>query len=225
MYPQGTHPPKFVDIGCGNGLLVHILLEEGYDGWGFDARSRKSWSTWSKKAQANLKELVMIPSFSQKNGHCQNNGHSQNVEHLQREGIHNGVFPKATFIISNHSDELTPWTPILAAVSQSPFIIIPCCSHALSGARFRAAPPKGLGGASAYASLVAWVSDLSAECGWEVEKDMLRIPSTRNVALIGRRRIHSYESGDIKAIIAKNGGCEGWEESALKLVNSVARGH
>ncbi len=47
--------PGFVDIGCGNGLLVYILLEEGYNGWGFDARKRKSWTTYSQKAQNNLK--------------------------------------------------------------------------------------------------------------------------------------------------------------------------
>ncbi|CRK47407.1 hypothetical protein BN1723_020277, partial [Verticillium longisporum] len=40
--------PGFVDIGCGNGLLVHILLLEGYAGWGFDARERKSWATYGK---------------------------------------------------------------------------------------------------------------------------------------------------------------------------------
>src|SRR5262249_24439175 len=30
--------PGFVDIGCGNSVLVYILLQEGYRGWGFDAR-------------------------------------------------------------------------------------------------------------------------------------------------------------------------------------------
>lgn len=210
---MGTEPPNFVDIGCGNGLLVHILLEEGYVGWGFDARRRKSWSSWSEKAQNNMKELVLMPSYSQSNGH------------VHGDGFHDGIFPKGTFIISNHADELTGHTPILATISESPFMMIPCCSHALSGKRFRAAPPKGLAGASAYASLVAWVSDLAAECGWDVEKDMLRIPSTRNVALIGRRRTKSYENIDIEALIATNGGCAGWEENALKLVKSNARGH
>ncbi len=33
--------PGFVDIGCGNGVLVDVLMREGYRGWGFDAR--KKW--------------------------------------------------------------------------------------------------------------------------------------------------------------------------------------
>jgi len=213
MY-RDTSFPGFVDIGCGNGLLVHILLEEGYSGWGFDARRRKSWSSWSKNAQANLKELVLIPSVIQVNTGTAD------------VGIHDGKFPKGTFIVSNHADELTPWTPILATLSESPFMMIPCCSHSLSGARFRAAPPKGASGiTSAYASLVAWVSKLATECGWEVEKEMLRIPSTRNVALIGRRRTNLYADVNPQDLIEQNGGSEGWEENALKLVKNATRGH
>jgi hypothetical protein len=53
-------------------------------------------------------------------------------------GYHNGFFPPKTFLISNHADELTPWTPLLASISNSPFLAIPCCSHNLSGERFRA---------------------------------------------------------------------------------------
>ena len=66
IYPEESDFPGFVDIGCGNGLLVNILLEEGYPGWGFDARRRKSWSTYSSKAQERLKELVLIPNSVRK---------------------------------------------------------------------------------------------------------------------------------------------------------------
>ena len=37
--------PGFVDIGCGNGVLVDVLIREGFMGWGFDARRRKTWDT------------------------------------------------------------------------------------------------------------------------------------------------------------------------------------
>ncbi|KAH7409333.1 uracil-O(2)--methyltransferase [Cadophora sp. MPI-SDFR-AT-0126] len=206
--------PGFVDIGCGNGLLVHILLEEGYSGWGFDARRRRSWQSWSPRAQENLKELVLIPSII---------GISAN-EDAQASGTHNGIFPKGTFIVSNHADELTPWTPLLANISECPFMMIPCCSHSLSGSRFRAPPPKD-GSSSAYASLVAWVSRLAKYCGWDVEKEMLRIPSTRNTALIGRRRAIPFEDVDVHDLVLENGGAAGWEENALKLVKGSTRGH
>lgn len=38
-----TRKPSFVDMGCGNGLLVHILCEEGFSGFGVDVRKRKIW--------------------------------------------------------------------------------------------------------------------------------------------------------------------------------------
>ncbi|TVY84441.1 tRNA (uracil-O(2)-)-methyltransferase [Lachnellula suecica] len=238
MYKEKPFP-GFVDIGCGNGLLVHILLEEGYSGWGFDARKRKSWSTWSQKAQDNLRDLVLIPSIIQT---CRSQSPAksnpperdttQRSEETKEEtqkmevGIHNGVFPDGTFIISNHADELTPWTPILATISSSPFIMIPCCSHALSGSRFRAPPPKNASAStSAFASLVVWVSKIAEDCGWEVEKEMLRIPSTRNTALIGRRRQVGDNEVDILELIQRYGGAEGWEENSMKLVKGTTRGH
>ncbi|KAI6713183.1 hypothetical protein JHW43_004268 [Diplocarpon mali] len=238
--------PGFVDIGCGNGLLVHILLEEGYSGWGFDARRRKSWSSWSSKTQESLKELILIPSIihtvqnsttrmtKTENGITLDTTSTTGDESrltctLQETQItktHDGIFPKGTFIISNHADELTPWTPILANISKSPFMMIPCCSHALSGSRFRALPPKDPGAStSTYASLVAWVANLARECGWEVEKEMLRIPSTRNVALIGRRRTISFDSIDVRDLVRNHGGATGWESNAMNLVKGAVKGH
>lgn len=203
--------PGFVDIGCGNGLLVHILLEEGYKGWGFDARRRKSWATYSQRSQDNLHEQVLIPSILQTQ-----TGSSD-------ASIHNGIFPKGTFIISNHADELTPWTPILGNLSESPFMMIPCCSHCFTGARFRAPPPTPT--SSAYASLVAWVANIAKECGWVIETEMLRIPSTRNTALIGRNRKTPFDSVDVEELVAKYGGAAEWEVNALKLVKGKTRGH
>ncbi|CZT51192.1 related to tRNA (uracil-O(2)-)-methyltransferase [Rhynchosporium secalis] len=243
MYKRNEFP-GFVDIGCGNGLLVHILVEEGYSGWGFDARKRKSWPAWSTKAQENLKEMVLIPSIIQKipSGSSLDDSHSTEVfvsssdprlpikdltvsTDSQTHGIHDGIFPKGTFIISNHADELTPWTPLLANISECPFMIVPCCSHALSGSRFRAPAPKDGSSNSAYASLVTWVSKLAKDCGWEVEKEMLRIPSTRNTALIGRRRLVPFDDVNVSELVNANGGAAGWEENALKLLKSSARGH
>ncbi|KAI1245712.1 hypothetical protein MGN70_012605 [Eutypa lata] len=216
--------PGFVDIGCGNGLLVHILREEGYDGWGFDARQRKSWDNYNTnigvfKEDMSLRQHVLLPSVIQ----------TENIDLEASENskmIHHGLFPKGTFIISNHADELTPWTPILAAVSECPFIMIPCCSHDLSGARFRAPASKAKGKSpSAYSSLVEWVTDIARDCGWELEKEMLRIPSTRNTGLVGRKRIADYSSVDIQDIIAKYGGTEGYVDNVMKLVNISPRGH
>ncbi|KAJ4994366.1 hypothetical protein SVAN01_00195 [Stagonosporopsis vannaccii] len=182
--------PGFVDIGCGNGLLVYILNEEGWKGWGFDARRRKTWETFPTECQEKLNEMLLIPEILK-----------TNPEEEDEPGppSHNGVFPHGTFIVSNHADELTPWTPLLASLSSSPFIAIPCCSHDFGGTRFRApavkkyipddGQPKGKKNAqpSAYASLCSWTSSLTESMGYVVEKEHLRIPSTRNIAVVGRK--------------------------------------
>jgi len=226
MYGQGPFP-GFVDIGCGNGLLVHVLIKEGFAGWGFDARSRKSWATYNTKAQTpageqdTLRELVLLPPPVSRDGLA---GHFS--DGFSEERTHDGRFPKGTFIISNHADELTPWTPILAAISECPFIAIPCCSHDLAGKRYRAPPPKDkTKGDSAYASLVAWVSDIAGDCGWEAEQEMLRIPSTRNTALVGRKRSQETSPSDIQAIVDRYGGTAGYLESVIKLVASATSGN
>ncbi|POS82257.1 hypothetical protein EPUL_006284 [Erysiphe pulchra] len=242
--------PGFVDIGCGNGLLVHILREEGYTGWGFDARYRKSWSTYSKSDQENLKEMVLIPFLiestatpvskakdtvkieaSSSNYPCSLEciedskiSELSSLEQINRDNsklkFHSGIFSTNTFIISNHSDELTPWTPLLAAASRSSFLIIPCCSHDLNGARKRAPDvEKRVNNCSSYASLVAWVCQIAMDCGWEAEKEMLRIPSTRNTAIIGRNRTQSYEDVDLKIILEKHGGANDWVKNTLKLLS------
>jgi tRNASer (uridine44-2'-O)-methyltransferase len=337
---KGLPPfPGFVDIGCGNGVLTEILLQEGYRGQGFDARQRKTWSILSPKAQASLSETLFVPQplfdlypadassapssftaqtllararslFSVQPYHQ----HDQLASSLvpPRKRWHNLQFPTGTFIISNHADELTPWTPLMAYLCASPFLAIPCCSHNLSGDRFRApsahnsntadsnapayfaankpktraksiaitipymdetggnddddgscaqpafgpaslaSPSKSTRAAgteddtsagppsssdprieerlsaqldstslapskppsvaaetgdlkklsqqarakqpSAYAALCEWVVHLSREVGFEVEREMLRIPSTRNVGLVGRTRMQGFEN-------------------------------
>jgi tRNASer (uridine44-2'-O)-methyltransferase len=194
--------PGFVDIGCGNGLLVYILNNEGWPGWGFDARRRKTWDTFPDTYISRLKELLLVPRILRPD-------QSDDASLLNAPPSHDGTFPHGTFIISNHADELTPWTPLLAYLSSSPFIAIPCCSHDLGGTRFRAQVHKEyftndhpsttlIKGKqpSAYASLCSWVCHLTEAVGYKAEKEHLRIPSTRNTAVVGRKRIGEVGEGD-----------------------------
>lgn len=225
MYKDAAFP-GFVDIGCGNGLLVYILNREGYSGWGFDARARKSWTAYNGKDASGddlLRQLVLLPAAASA-GDAQAPGVQEVLP--GRNIMHDGRFLRGTFIVSNHADELTPWTPLLAAESNCPFIMIPCCSHNLTGAKFRAKPPRDeSAGQSTYASLVAWVSELAAEVGWQTEKEMLRIPSTRNTAIIGRQRKADVSKIDVRDVIAKHGGSQGYYGNVMRLVGSGPRGH
>jgi tRNASer (uridine44-2'-O)-methyltransferase len=269
--------PGFVDIACGNGVLVYVLRKEGYDGWGFDARRRRTWEIFPEAVQQHLLERVLVPEpYLRATSRVARQGDifTGHLEQIQDAlgGIeyHDGIFEAGTFIVSNHADELTPWTPILAALSSTndplPWLAIPCCSHALSGARYRyplakpvsqpqtpnamsnladqigpaptdimitgdqlpnnhsngpnrsslstdtthkhtgeheqpatgdlkalrAAKAKAASGAdqsSMYACLTAKVVALAEELGIETEKTLMRIPSTRNIGILGGRRI------------------------------------
>ncbi|KAI1258948.1 hypothetical protein F5Y18DRAFT_411472 [Xylariaceae sp. FL1019] len=227
MY-QNCPFPGFVDIGCGNGLLVYILRAEGYSGWGFDARQRKSWENYNDTIGSqgeggstdSLRQLVLLPSV------LQNRAEIDDIDAELASRIHDGIFPRGTFIVSNHADELTPWTPILAAISDCPFIMIPCCSHDLTGARFRAAAPKDKEKSpSAYSSLVEWVKQLAVDCNWAIETEMMRIPTTRNTGIVGRRRIDATVLVDLPNILFKYGGTGGYVENVLKLMKTSPRGH
>ncbi|UKZ74141.1 hypothetical protein TrVFT333_001800 [Trichoderma virens FT-333] len=157
MYPKETAAfPGFVDIGCGNGLLVYLLTQEGYSGWGFDARERKSWAQYRTGGQAS---------------------------------------PLARLWRSD------------------------CCSQPSSQ---EADKTKAK---STYASLVDWVSRIAQDCGWKVETEMLRIPSTRNTCLLGRTRTREVPEADVEALIAKYGGTGGYYENVAKLIKSGPRGH
>lgn len=227
MY-RNTDFPGFVDIGCGNGLLVHILNRENYVGWGFDARERKSWSKYRSTVsvrttegefaiQDSLRTLILLPSVHRDT--------TQGCDKINADQIHDGFFPKGTFIISNHADELTPYTPILARLSECPFVMIPCCSHNLGGERFRAPPPKDKAASpSTYNSFCAWVADIAHDCGWQVEKEILRIPSTRNTAFIGRHLANTTDI-DMDCLIRKYGGTGGYYENVMKLLKASTRGH
>jgi tRNASer (uridine44-2'-O)-methyltransferase len=211
--------PGFVDIGCGNGLLVWILNQEGWKGWGFDARRRKTWSTFAPEIQENLKEMLLIPEVLVG---CESEG--ENDAAASDVPAHNGMFPRGTFIVSNHADELTVWTPILAFLNESPFIAIPCCSHNFGGTRFRApfkaehsfsnssssTSNKNGKQPSAYASLCSYLAYITDAAGYKAEKEHLRIPTTRNIGIIGRKRKEGAQGEMIESL-----------EDKMKLVRAI----
>lgn len=79
----------FVDVGCGNGFLVHLLNQEGYTGYGVDISRRKSWTSFEG---SDLRQECIIPS----------------------ECVYD-----VDWVIGNHPDELTLWIPIIAARSNA----------------------------------------------------------------------------------------------------------
>ncbi|CAG8710095.1 11159_t:CDS:10, partial [Acaulospora morrowiae] len=149
-------PQSFVDLGCGNGLLTYLLSAEGHEGVGIDSRKRKIWDIFQEKG-TNLK-----------------------VETLQPNSV---KFPNVDWLIGNHADELVPWIPIIAAKSSenTKFMVIPCCFYALSGVKYNFEKRITCGGK--YKAYQEYIQEIIEKCGFVVEYDWLRIPSTKNVAM------------------------------------------
>jgi SAM-dependent methyltransferase len=152
---------NFVDLGCGNGLLVFILNDQGYSGYGVDMRKRKIWdNAYYAKLNVKLLERTIDAQTS--------------------------TFPDCDWLIGNHSDELSPWLPIIAhkssieRKSDCNFMLIPCCLFDFYS-KFEAKSNKQ----SRFDTYVDFLESVANECKYRVYKDKLRIPSTRNVCLIG----------------------------------------
>ncbi|KAF9428089.1 tRNA methyltransferase 44 [Podila epigama] len=127
---------SFVDLGCGNGLLTHLLTEEGHQGKGIDIVSRKVWDAYGPRTRLE--------------------------------------------------DELAPWVPIIASKSKplTRFVVIPCCFFGLTGRyQFPNGAPEGK-----YKAYQDFICSVIETCGYNLQKEYLRIPSTKNVALVGMTR-------------------------------------
>ncbi|KAL3900251.1 MAG: hypothetical protein SGCHY_001466 [Lobulomycetales sp.] len=150
---------RYVDLGCGNGLLVYILASEGYtNGFGVEMTRRKQWDVYEKVA--SYREETVDPR--------------------------NCVYPNVDWIIGNHPDELSLWVPIIAARSNmASWVVIPCCYYQLSGEKFSSSGANG----GRYEEYCRMVESVAHEvCGYSpIERDHLRIPSTKNLAIVGRR--------------------------------------
>ncbi|TPX36573.1 succinate---CoA ligase (ADP-forming) [Synchytrium microbalum] len=214
--------PSFVDLGCGNGFMTYILNQEGYEGYGIDMTARKSWAAFGDKAV--LKEEVLTP------------------ETLK--------FKNVDWVIGDHPDELTLWIPICAARSgyNTRFIVIPCCFHKLDGGPFKSEsdillptslrkprvddelPPDYATplsdqmhnhlGSGRYSSFITCLEKLIQFCGYIPECESLRIPSTKNIALIGRTR--GYES-ELQSL-APGTSKEEWEQLVLQDIDELTAG-
>lgn len=157
---------SFVDLGCGNGLLVHILASEGHPGYGIDVRKRSIWDSYGPETV--LKEMPIKPSSD-----C--------------------LFPDCDWLIGNHSDELTPWIPVIAARSSYTcrYFLLPCCfwdfNCKYSSTQKSCRQSDGLGKYGVYLDFVRTVGE---KCGFVVEEDKLRIPSTKSICFVGRSRTY-----------------------------------
>ncbi|XP_037946447.1 probable tRNA (uracil-O(2)-)-methyltransferase [Teleopsis dalmanni] len=159
----------FADLGCGNGLLVYILNEEGYDGFGYDIRSRKLWSLYPSTTKL-IEQAIHPDDFNLPVG--------------------------VNWVIGNHSDELSPWLPVLAAIGSynMNYFLLPCCAYEFSGEKYQ----RRNSNISVYQDFMNYVRDISQKSGFITIQDRLKIPSTKRLVLMGTERIYSVDQYDRK---------------------------
>lgn len=164
---------SFVDLGCGNGLLVHILSEEGHPGTGIDVRRRKIWDLYGENTI--LQEMAIDPTKA-------------------------GLFPGTDWLIGNHSDELTPWIPVMAVRSSytTRYFVLPCCFFDFN-CKFIRKNSK----LTQYRGYLDFVLKVGETCGFQVEEDSLRIPSTKRICQMGRLRTFPEENAETRERLIK----------------------
>lgn len=106
------------------------------------------------------------------------------------------LFPQVDWLIGNHSDELTPWIPVIAARSSynCKFFLLPCCAHEFDGRKFQ----RDCATKSQYFEYMKYVKSVCEGCGFKTDLDKLRIPSTKRICLVGRRRIYPKEMMSVR---------------------------
>lgn len=165
----------FADIGCGNGLLVYILTQEEYDGYGVDLRRRNIWNQYNNDNQQKKVRLIEMK-----------------IDLFEYETSIDFGLPHCDWIIGNHSDELTPWILYMAAMqnTQTRVFLLPCCCYNLDGFKFqRTTEPSTK---SQYQCYIDFLERLSYQFGFaRCQRDKLRIPSTKRICLICTGRTYS----------------------------------
>ncbi|KAJ2922615.1 hypothetical protein H1R20_g14483, partial [Candolleomyces eurysporus] len=168
-----------LDRRCGNGLLTHILVSEGYEGVGIDLRARTSWEHYPQASRDALRVCAFSPfdlvpeaaspspspqpgsaspvppcsSFdftdskdasspdaspasrsndfpvSCPNDSPSSSGSTDGSKAADSSSSSSSIFKPHAFIIANHADELTPWVPVVATLTDaSGYLSIPCCA-------------------------------------------------------------------------------------------------
>lgn len=119
------------------------------------------------------------------------------------------LFRDADWIIGNHSDELTPWIPVISMRSsyKTNFFLLPCCAYEFNGQKYCRSNTKK----SIYHDYMDYVEKICNTCGFIVRRDRLRIPSTKRICFVSFGRLYDECEQDGKV-----------EEEVVKLIHGLS---
>ena len=119
---------------------MHILTAEGYAGAGVDVRARTSWNHYPEHTRKCLYVAPLNPlALFADGGEDGEDSASLSVDVDDPIARIRALLRLGAFLIANHADELSPWTPVLATLTHaSGCFSIPCCAWSLDGRFVRA---------------------------------------------------------------------------------------
>ena len=149
---------KFIDVGCGNGLLVYLLNKEGFSGIGIDVKSRNIWSTLFSNCE--FKEEFFDPKDWKS-------------------------YLDFNWLIGNHSDELTPWLAFVSTMIsyECSFFVLPCCTWNFTEKYSRQNQKLSI-----YQCYLNHIEQVISEFGFCYERDVMKIPSTKRTCFVSKGR-------------------------------------
>lgn len=105
------------------------------------------------------------------------------------------LFPDADWIIGNHSDELTPWIPLIAYKSsyETNLFLLPCCTYDFNGKKYNRVQFSK----SQYGDYLDYVQEICSKCRFETKIDKLRIPSTKKTCIVSVGRTYNKSESNL----------------------------
>lgn len=105
------------------------------------------------------------------------------------------MFPDVDWVIGNHSDELTPWIPVIAAnISyRCNFFLLPCCAYNFDGSKYQRKNSNN----SQYVDYLGYIKELCEDCGFITDIDRLKIPSTKRICLVSSGRMYPVQQYEV----------------------------
>ncbi|CAL8115670.1 unnamed protein product [Orchesella dallaii] len=210
---------QILDLGCGNGLLCFFLAQilslysKNIKVVGFDIRNRRLWSGLLKlDARQEMMKLLQSMDLSDADMNIPTPLSEEDTPEVDFSLMERAFLPhvmddliqcfgnikdeqqnRGLWIVGNHSDELTPWIPVVARrLNASGFFIIPCCPYDF----YKKYQRRGdVPGSSIYFNYIEYICTIGDKYGYQPTLEKLRIPSTKNICLVGLDCGRKFEEG------------------------------
>ena len=184
---------SFVDVGCGNGFLVYLLASEGHRGKGIDIESRVLWKEYPQEIQDCIEQRELVDASFDASGFDWIIGNHPDELTPWIPAIA-ALAQKSSGLSKNESNHSDGKETVLkkGVWAQPRVLILPCCFYDFDGRTYAFGRRTRMlkvqdNGQGKYGMYLDYIEKICETFGFVVERENLRIPSTKYVALLGRK--------------------------------------